>query len=276
MARRAQTQPIHRRRLDRLPLDRSLPSARATRHELAALARAASHVSSPSMSSHERARDRRRRRRDRRHRTADDDDGSREPVEDGSQRVRRTSRAGRRHRGALESGTRPIGARAPDADATRRDATRPLPIFTERRKHSIAVNQSIAITPRCVLLAPSIVRSRRLPRLARSRARSPSSGALSRARVPRRPTVPPSRRLDRPRHGTEASIDRGLDEGSRSVTLVQYGTYMGYESASHRTPDTHATRDRSFTGDDRPTEAFVVDRRHTTVVTRRSSVTGRE
>ncbi len=75
------------------------------------------------MSSHERARDRRRRRRDRRHRTADDDDGSREPVEDGSQRVRRTSRAGRRHRGALESGTRPIGSRAPDADATRRDAT---------------------------------------------------------------------------------------------------------------------------------------------------------
>ena len=75
------------------------------------------------MSSHERARDRRRRRRDRRHRTADDDDGSREPFEDGSQRVRRTSRAGRRHRGALESGTRPIGSRAPDADATRRDAT---------------------------------------------------------------------------------------------------------------------------------------------------------
>ena len=75
------------------------------------------------MSSHERARDRRRCRRDRRHRTADDDDGSREPVEDGSQRVRRTSRAGRRHRGALESGTRPIGSRAPDADATRRDAT---------------------------------------------------------------------------------------------------------------------------------------------------------
>ena len=163
-------------------------------------------------------------------------------------------------------GRRRANERTTRRDATRRDATRPLPIFTERRKHSIAVNQSIAITPRCVLLAPSIVRSRRLPRLARSRARSPSSGALSRARVPRRPTVPPSRRLDRPRHGTEASIDRGLDEGSRSVTLVQYGTYMGYERIAHGTTD-RGVRRRSTSHD---------GGHRSSVVCRRSPVVGRE